>query len=201
MTPETGSAMSRRAALAFGARAAAMSALAVAGATLAGCGDMPELLASGVDHTSLVLTLGNSLIPFTATPGASMADNAAFVLRAVESGLMRVPANLLDRLADELSHRSGGTFVSDPPARQARVVACMDADTFAAKVPAERPWFAVKALILISYYTSEGGMTSELRYELAPGRYDSDIIIDSSFRPLSNDWSAVSVKKKLGRDE
>lgn len=163
-------------------------------ALLSGCGPVdgdPDR------NRYLVLALAFVLLPYTETPGASTEENADFVMRAVAAGMMGVRADILDRLAEDLAKRSGGTFMTLPTARQEQVIAQLDAQVFAAAVPQKHPWYAVKALIMMSYYTSIGGMSEELRYELAPGRYDNDVMADTNWKPLSNDWAAVSVKKPI----
>ena len=182
----------RRSALGQGAAGSLMLLSPVAASVLGGCSEAPA-----PDLRALVLTLQIFVIPYTGTPGASAADNADFVLRAIDAGMMNVSFDLLHRLSDDIARRGWARLTSLPPRDQARIVGELDAAVFALPAPVEHPWYATKALILMSYYTSEAGMSQELRYDLVPGRYDHDLIVGPGFRPLSNDWAAVSVKKKI----
>jgi hypothetical protein len=187
----SGTGLSRREALWLGARAAAaLSAVALPVLAVSGC----SAGAKGWDHAAMVQVLSAAVLPVA---GPRAADDAAFVVRAVEAGLMGARPDLLALLAEDLHRRSNGAFLKDAPARQAKVVGDLDRETFAAEAPLSHPWYSVKALILMSFYTSEHGMTQELRYEPVPGRYDSDVKVDASFRPLSNDWAGVGVRKAI----
>lgn len=194
MTPAVdlrGTGLSRRGAMVMAGRA--LMALSVAGASFAALGCSAERDPAW-DKAAMVRVLSRAVTPGVAE--AVAAANAAFVVRAVEAGLMGVPADALSRLAAELHRRSGG-FMQTAPADQARVVEALDRETFAAKAPLTQPWYPIKALILMSYYTSEQGMTQELRYEPVPGRYDPDVPVDATWRPVSNDWTGISVKKPI----
>ncbi|CAN5153306.1 hypothetical protein BH10PSE12_BH10PSE12_17630 [soil metagenome] len=190
--------LDRRGALALGARMAGLLTTMSAASTFLGLGGCAQAANTvNKDHRPLVLVLSAILLPASATPGAGNSANADFVARAVNAGLMGVPADALDKLAAELDKRAGGEFLKRPPAEQTRIIEELDKATFMAGAPRPAPWFPTKALILMSYYTSEAGMSQELRYELAPGRYDPDLIIDKSWRPLSNDWIGVAIRKGI----
>lgn len=179
--------LDRRSAMALAGRFAAALAL-LTGPVLSSCAAPRKV----VDHHPLVLTLSALTIA-----GGGIVANADFVIRAVESGLMGVARDLLETLSAVLDERSPGTFLKRSPTEQARTLAVLDRETFAPGVTGPMPWFATKALILMSYYTSEIGMTRNLRYELVPGRFDADVIVDKTWRPVSSDWSAVAIKGKI----
>ena len=169
-----------------GRLAAAGTALGFAAPLLSGCsakGGQPNR-----DYRPLIMTLLELVIP-----GSAKAQNADFVARAVTAGIMGVPIDMLAQLEKTLNQAAGDEFARKPPKVQAEVIGKIDADTFAAGAARPSPWYSTKALLLMAFYTSEDGMTKELRYELVPGRYDSDVVIDANWRPLSNDWQAVAI--------
>jgi len=187
----SGTGLSRREALWLGARAtAALSAAALPVLAITGCSEG----AKAWDQAALVKALSGAVLPVA---GPRAADDAAFVLRAVEAGLMGVRPDVITLLAEDLHQRSKGAFLKDAPVQQAKVVGDLDRETFAAVDPIRHPWYSVKALILMSFYTSEIGMTKELRFEPVPGRYDPDVRVDKDFRPLANDWAGVGVRKPI----
>ena len=188
--------LDRRSALSMAAGLGSMLAVLSIPATLGlvGCTSPGK---SHEDHNALVLTLLSIVIPDTRTPGAGNQANSEFILRAVDAGLMGVSDDTLDLLAADLDHRAGTLFLNLPPPRRERILADLDDEVFASGTTRPAPWMTVKALILMSYYTSETGASQELHYELVPGRFDPDIIIDRDWRPLSNDWAGNAIRKKI----
>ncbi|WP_313807048.1 gluconate 2-dehydrogenase subunit 3 family protein [Sphingobium sp.] len=192
--PMAGTRLDRRAALTMGLMVSGALALVPAASLLSGCGARP--LISG-DHSTLVLILLGLVVPDTNSPGAGTMDNMAFVLKAVNSGLMNAPVDTLARLEEELDWRAGARFVDLPPDRREQIVVAHDKAVFDRPIAFPCPWFTTKALILMSYYTSEAGASQELAYELAPGRYDPDVPVNASWKPLVNDWAGNSIKKAI----
>lgn len=186
--------LNRRAALVLGARAAAM--LSLASGPLAALGGCAAKGGPDWDRVALVDALQQVVTPAAEVARAARLANADFVVRAIEAGLMGVRAEVLAELAADLERRATD-FMTASAARQGEIVAALDRETFAAPAPLTRPWYPIKALILMSYYTSEQGMSVDLRYEPVPGRYDPDVTVDAQWRPLANDWSGVSVKKPI----
>lgn len=184
-------------------RAGLVAMEAMAGAALLGgvAGCAPQDAGSAA-YGALVGVLMGHVIPPGATPGGGNQGNTEFVLRAVDAGLMGTPRDTLARLSQALDGEVPGLFATQgfmdqSQARQAAILAEYDARIFAAPITFPCPWFTTKALILMAYYTSEAGASEQLDYELAPGRYDRDVIVTPAFRPLSNDYSANSIKKKI----
>lgn len=176
------------------AGALAMLASLPACAMLSGCTDhRPDAANQG----PLLTWLADTVLPPTQTPGGGSAANVAFIERALHAGLMGVSSDLAARLSAELDKEAGQAFLTLPEVRRFGLLAQMDRRVFGATDAAHHPWFAIKALILMSYYTSEAGMTQDLRYALVPGDYQPDVHVDARWRSSSSDWAAVSVKKAL----
>lgn len=184
--------LDRRRALALGGRVAAtLAALGSASALLSGCSTGPD---PEKDYRPLVMTLLGVVIP-----GSAQAANADFVARAVKGGMRGVPSDVLGQLETVLDEHAGGGFAKASVASQIAAIRKLDVETFAAGATGPAPWYSVKALLLMAYYTSEEGMSKNLRYELVPGRYDVDVVIDKTWRPLSNDWQAVAISNGITR--
>ena len=196
-TPLRGIRLDRRSALSMAAGLGSMLATLSVPAALTGLSGCTSPGKEYRDHNGLVLSLLGIVIPDTKTAGAGNQANSEFILRAVNSGLMGVPSDSLDMLAADLDSRGGKAFFNLSPSAQERIIEDLDKEVFAREAERPAPWIPVKALILMSYYTSEAGASQELRYELAPGRYDPDIIIDSNWRPLSNDWSGNTIREAI----
>jgi hypothetical protein len=146
----------------------------------------------------------NLVIPETDTPGAQQALVPEFVLLAVAHRLAGAEPGAVERLAVELDRLAGRAFTACDLDRQLAVIQALDDEAFsesrrarssrAAATLGMAPdwdladWRALKALIVIGYYTSEPGATKELRYEFVPGRYDADIPFHPGDRALMNDW-------------
>ena len=52
-------------------------------------------------------------------------------------------------------------------------------------------WKALKALIVVGYFTSEIGSSEALRYVLVPGRFDPDVPLSDNPKAFSTDWTGV----------
>lgn len=176
------------------AGAVSMMLCVTAGGMLTGCG--PQTVKAD-EQEALLKALADTVLPATATPSAGSRGNVAFMMRALEAGLLGVEGDALARLAPLLDDRAGRPFPDLSSQQRGRVLAEVDREVFAGPVPARHPWFPVKALILMAYYTSEAGMTQDLRYALVPGDYQGDVPVDAHWRAASSDWSAVTVKKAL----
>jgi hypothetical protein len=167
---------------------------------LAGCAQREPGSLGG--YGALVGVLLDLVITQGATPGAGNQGNVEFVLRAVDTELMGIPQDTLARLAQALDSEVAGLFSSrgfmdQSQARQAAILTEYDRKVFATTIAFPSPWVTTKALILMAYYTSEAGASEQLQYEIAPGRYDRDVVVTPAFKPLSNDYAANSIKKKI----
>ena len=122
------------------------------------------------------------VIPDTDTPGARAAGVPAFIAIALEHGLAGATPADRAALQQRLDKEAGGEFLKLDAARQAQVLAQLDA---AAGEPA---WARIKQLVVMGYYTSEAGASQELQYTLVPGRWDPDVPVKPGDRGSSSDW-------------
>jgi hypothetical protein len=184
----------RRSLLRFGAQMLAIASAGGAIGLMSGCStEAPDVRR----HGALVTAIADALIPATTIAGAGDPGNVAFVLNAIDAELMKVPRDLIDQLVADMRERGMPDLLHITLGEVREQIAALDSAVMRMGEPRAHPWFALKALIVMSYFTSEAGMTQVLRYDLAPGRYDNDVLIDASWRPLSNDWSAVAVKRPI----
>lgn len=170
--------------------------------------DLPDDEVPSAELRLLMREVSQLVIPRSGTPGAGDVGAGDFALLALAHGLdgSRQPAALpampglaqfwrpdgsfrhADWLAHELNWRAGGQFVRAPD--RAAILARLDVEAFADGADAH-PWRRIKGLILTGYYTSEIGGSRELRYDLVPGRWDSDIPATAQTVAFSSDWTAV----------
>lgn len=160
---------------------------------------------------AMVRAVSGIVLPRTGTAGADEVGVGEFVILALAHGLegTRKPVDAaarpelapflrggdgslrhLDWLMHTLDRSAGGDFLALSRARQAELVATLDAQGYADAAPGH-PWLPVKALVLDGYYTSEEGGARELRYVHVPGRFDPDLPLRPDDRAWSSDWSAV----------
>ncbi|MCC7462807.1 MAG: gluconate 2-dehydrogenase subunit 3 family protein [Gammaproteobacteria bacterium] len=140
----------------------------------------------------LLERLCDLVIPDTDTPGARAAGVPAFIALALEHGLAGASPQDRATLQQRLDQRAGGAFLQLDAARQAQVLAPLDAATLtrdpAAATAGEPAWARIKQLIVMGYYTSEAGASRELRYQPVPGRWDPDVPFKPGERESSTNW-------------
>lgn len=139
---------------------------------------------------ALVARVSDITIPATETPGALATDTPAFVELAITHGVADLDRSVVGRLEAELAQAGGGAFAGLSAEAQVAALTQLDAQAFAQDAATGEAWRAVKALIATGYYTSEGGASQELQYELVPGRYDPDLPLGENARAWSSDWTA-----------
>lgn len=134
-------------------------------------------------------TMAELIIPATDTPGARAARVNEFIaLIVAERYADDERRRFLSGLAsvDERSRGVfGKTFIDGKLAQQNDLLAALDADAAAARAtPGATPHFfqEFKGLTLYGYYTSEIGVTRELRTPMWPGRYDPCVATGISAR-------------------
>lgn len=167
-----------------------ISAPTVAG-VLSGC-ERP----SGTDWTPqtltpaqnrMVATIADIIIPPTDTPGARAANVNRFIDTMVGEGYLPDDRNRFLQGLNDLDARSkeayGAPFVDCSEEQQRTLIGKLDEETFGADAPEvdpEAPPFfqMMKELVIVGYYTSEIGATTELKTNLVPGRYDGDVPYD-----------------------
>lgn len=136
------------------------------------------------------------VIPDTQTPGARKCGVPAFVLVAQEHKLKNAQANSLQMFENALNEHVGKPFLTLDSDQQTAVLADIDEQVFSRTpsmklTPGLQQWQAIKALIVLGYYTSETGSSKELRYNLVPGRFNPDVPADENTRAWSSDWTGV----------
>jgi len=132
-------------------------------------------------QTEFADQLCDAVIPATDTPGARAVGVTDFVGLALSHGLAGGSPTSLDRVKAALGT---GDF--------AAALTRLDKAAFANEIPEAKDWKAIKQAILMGYYTSETGASKELRYELVPGRFDSDIPWHKGDRAWSSNWGGNS---------
>lgn len=152
-------------------------------------------------QNELVVTISEMIIPATDTPGAEAANVNRFVDRMLTEWYYEDErSRFLDGLDDvdaRMENRFGVSFLEGSEEQRTELVAEMDRAVFGdgeeepggtgeegsedgASGGAEGPPFfrTMKELTLFGYYTSEIGMTQELQWIAAPGRYDGCVPIE-----------------------
>jgi hypothetical protein len=130
-------------------------------------------------QSATVLAIAEHIIPATDTPGARAARVDAFAdVILAERYDDRERARFLAGLADvdaRARATTGRSFLEATAEQQVAVLTALDAAALAARArdPSSQPFFReMKWLTLYGYYTSEIGVTEELRQSVIPGRYD-----------------------------
>ena len=191
--PIAGIGHDRRSALRLALQTMAGAALAAPALSLSACAPDPGVLAA--DRRALLRALYRLTIP--AVPNSAASADVAFVYRAMEKGFRGLSLGFADAVGKDLDKNAGGDFIDAPAGRQLAALEKLDETTFASAEPISHAWYGVKAMLLVAYFNSQQGMEETLRYELVPGRYEPDVVVDDDFVALSNDWSAVSLRKPL----
>lgn len=145
-----------------------------------------------VHQNELVVTIGEMIIPATDTPGAKAANVNRFVDRMLTEWYTEEESarflDGLDGVDGRTEERFGVSFLEGSDAQRTEVIAAMDREVFGDGAEGgggtgeedsedggagSTPFFrTMKELTLFGYYTSEIGMTEELQWIAAPGRYD-----------------------------
>jgi hypothetical protein len=130
-------------------------------------------------QSATLLAIAEHIIPATDTPGARAARVDAFVdVILAERYDDRERARFLAGLADvdaRARAATGRPFLEAIAEAQVAVLTALDAAALAARQrdPSGQPFFReMKWLTLYGYYTSEIGVTEELRQSVISGRYD-----------------------------
>lgn len=148
-------------------------------------------------HKRFLADVAALLIPRTETPGGDAANvNAhAVALTAIGAGMDGAAPAMIDVLHDALDALCHGAYLDAPLPSRFAAMTKVDRDAFASDKPAEgslgEAWRKIKGLILFGYYTSKPGASQELRYELVPGRFDSDVPVTDETKAISSDWFAA----------
>jgi hypothetical protein len=131
-------------------------------------------------QSATVDQIAELIIPATDTPGAREAGVLGFIAVMVgEWDTEEDRASFLSGLAEvDVRARSswGRDFVDGTEAQQIGLLTEMDDEVQALrarKASTDKNFFQkMKSLTIYGYYTSEAGMTKELRSQIIPGRFD-----------------------------
>lgn len=152
--------------------------LALGPATHARLRDEPSPLGFFDNHQMRsVVAAAERIMPATDTPGATEAGCARFIERIVADHYdaprqQRFLAGLVD-LDQRCSARTQHLFVDALSVDQDAVLTDVESAAYAARAEgADSFWRDLKYLTLYGYYTSEVGITRELRTPRFPGRFD-----------------------------
>ena len=127
-----------------------------------------------------VATIADLIIPTTDTPGASAAkiDEFVDVLLAEwydDDDRARFLAGLAD-VDTRARNAFGADFLGCGAAQRTAILSGLDAEVAALRAadakPGEHFFGRMKWLTVYGYYTSEAGMTEELKWQVIPGTYD-----------------------------
>jgi hypothetical protein len=130
----------------------------------------------------IVTQAAERIIPRTATPGATDAHVADFIDVMLADWYDPPDVTHFKAGLAELNARARNTggkpFVELAEPDQIKLLEALDAELQARRSAAQdidQDWFAMlKHLTVWGYYTSQPGITEELRIELIPGRYDGN---------------------------
>jgi hypothetical protein len=131
-------------------------------------------------QAATVARMADLIIPPTDTPGAVDAKVPAFIAVIVGEWYPSEDRDLfmagLTEVDATSQRRLNRNFVDLPENQQVALLSEMDAELQALrqrKEPIDKNFLQrMKGLTLYGYYTSEIGMTRELKYQIIPGRYD-----------------------------
>jgi glucoside 3-dehydrogenase (cytochrome c) hitch-hiker subunit len=175
----------RRAALVLGG---ALSASTVAG-VLAGCEARPGAAgawtprALTAEQLELVATIAEHILPETDTPGARAVGVHRFIdVMLAESHTAPERQRFLAGLADvdaRAQRACGRAFLQCAPTEQRTLLEQLDREALAATPDFFR---TMKELTLVGYYTSEIGVTRELRHARVPGRFEGCVPLTEASR-------------------
>lgn len=170
----------------------AISAPAMTG-VLQGCsagtesGWTPDTLSA--HQNDLVVRVSEMIIPATDTPGAEAANVNRFVDKMLTEWFYEEERSHflsgLDELDAMSEERFGSGFLDAGEADRTALLTELDEEAFAEDVSGgleeaeDTPFFrTMKELTLLGYYTSEIGMTQELQWMAAPGKYDGCVPLE-----------------------
>ena len=136
------------------------------------------------------------VIPDTSVPGAVKAGVPDFITLAATHGMKGAKAEQITGFEALLNQHSGSVFVSLKEQEQKAALTALDAAAFSHPRGVPMPevlaaWKALKALIVVGYFTSEIGASQALRYVLVPGRFNPDVPLSDNPKAFSTDWTGV----------
>lgn len=174
----------RRAVLLVGGVASAAQITAIEHVFAADAADSTPTFLSD-DHLAMLARIADLIIPETDTPGAVSAGVPGFIDRMLaewaSTGTQRqfvAGFDGIDRRAVDAGLQS---FVSASAERQFELLAQLDREAFA-DASTDDFFRRMKKLVLFSYFSSEPGATTALRFDRVPGRYDPCMSLEEDGR-------------------
>lgn len=142
------------------------------------------------DYAPLIENLSELVLP-----GSAVSRPGAFIASVLPNRWRGLTAEDVRTVSRWLNRRVGGEFLRYPLAIRITALRALDDAAFAT-VPAPaaeaaQSWRILKRALLTAWYTSEPGGAGDLAFELVPGRWQPDLPLSQSPRPLSNDWLAI----------
>ncbi|MGB0649948.1 MAG: gluconate 2-dehydrogenase subunit 3 family protein [Rhodothermales bacterium] len=137
--------------------ASTLSALVSGCSTPAEEGFTPSFLSS--DQLERIARMSNAVIPDTDTPGARVAGVHRFIDTLLAEYHPRPEAETFRSMLDEFTSRHDIDALSD----EALVKRLTEVDRLWSAGQEDRVWAGIKQWTIAGYYTSEVGMTQELR--------------------------------------
>lgn len=129
------------------------------------------------------------VIPETDTPGAHQVDTHGFIdnqlFNCFSNKVHKEQVQLLNLLKRQVQKRHGTSFVNCSVTDQFSLLAEIDTAQGGFSQKQRKSFKQLKFLIAFGYYTSEVGMTQELRYLAAPGGYQGE----HPYKPGDGAWA------------
>jgi gluconate 2-dehydrogenase gamma chain len=128
------------------------------------------------DQFALLEQAADVIIPTTDTPGAIAAGVPEFIRKMLTQWGSRESraevVEVLEAIEKAAWAEFGAAFLELPAKRRLDVMRVLDAERLGRHDPA---YGKFKYLVLVGYYQSEIGATQELRFELVPGAWRSNL--------------------------
>ena len=119
------------------------------------------------------------VIPTTDTPGAHQVDTHGFIdnqlMLCFPKKIQKAQVQLLKLIQRTAQKRYGKLFVKTSDKEQVELLTDIDVGKGGFNQKQRKLFKQLKSLIAFGYYTSEVGMTDELRYLAVPGGYKGQI--------------------------
>jgi hypothetical protein len=128
------------------------------------------------EQFTLLAQVVDVIIPATDTPGALGAGVPEFIRQMLADwGSIETRQSIvgvLEGIERQAWHKHGRGFLELPDELRLDVMRAVDENGF---VRQDAAWRKFKWLVLVGYYQSEIGATQELRFELVPGAWRSNV--------------------------
>ncbi len=163
----------------------------LSGITAGGSGKWSPKIVTGRQN-ELITTVAELIIPATDTPGAKAAKVNEFIDLMLAEWLSSDEKDSFFRGVEELDRRDeklySAKFVECSVEEQTAILKKLEAEAASQKGDdgGPKPFFSqMKELVLIGYFTSEIGVTQELKHFVATDRYEGCI----PFEKIGRAWS------------